>query len=65
MPSPIKNQLLDCFAEQIVKILKLKIDILGYRLTVLCPCGQVNKQYGQIILSPISHLTNAGGGGCH
>ncbi len=28
---------------------KLKIDVLGYRMTVLHPPGQVDKRYGQIV----------------
>jgi hypothetical protein len=63
MPSPIKNQLLDYFAEQILKILKLKIDALGYPLNIHCQCGQVNKHCGQIIWSPMSHLVGGGWGG--
>jgi hypothetical protein len=34
---------LGCFSEQLLKILKLKIDILKYRLTVLRLRGQVDK----------------------
>jgi hypothetical protein len=33
----------------ILKNLKLKIDTLGYWLTVLRPRCQVDKQYGQIV----------------
>jgi len=39
----------------ILKNLKLKIDTLGYWLTVLRPRCQVDKQYGQIVWSPFPY----------
>jgi hypothetical protein len=30
-------------------------NILEFRLTVLCPCGQVDKRYGQIVWSPFPY----------
>ncbi len=46
-----------CFSENAVswRIKAQNIDILGYRLTVLCPCGQVDRQYGQIVWSPFPY----------
>jgi len=45
MPCPTQNRLLGCSSEQLLKKSKLKIDVLGYRLTVLRPLGHLNKQY--------------------
>jgi hypothetical protein len=41
--SQAKPTPLDCFSEQLVKIIKIKIDALGYTLTVLCSSSQVDK----------------------
>ncbi len=32
------------------------LDVLGYRLTILRPCGQVDKQYGEVVWSPFPNL---------
>ncbi len=48
------NRPLGCFSEQLLENLKLKIDALGYRLTVLHPISQADKQYGHDCLITIS-----------
>jgi hypothetical protein len=63
------NRPLGCFSEQLLKVLKLKTDSVEYRLTVLCPCSQVDKRYSQIVRARFPHLTcwgcqkKKGGGG--
>ncbi len=61
-----KNQPHDCFSEQLLKNPKLKIGALGYRWSIFHPCGQVDKRYSKIFLSPFPYpLTFRGGGGCY
>jgi hypothetical protein len=38
-----QNGPLGCFSEQLLKVLKLKLEVLKYRLTVLWPRSQVDK----------------------
>ncbi len=61
--NPRQNGPLDCFSEQLLKILKLKIDILKYGLTVLSPRSQVDKWYGQSLITIPTPSQRWGGGG--
>ncbi len=61
MPNSRQNRALGCFSVQLLKILKLKLDAIGYRLNVLCPHSPVDKRYGQIVWPPFPHPTNTRG----
>jgi hypothetical protein len=62
-----QNQPLGCFSEQLPENRKLKNIrswVYMYRLTVLHPCGEVDKQFGQIAWSPFPYpIMYAWGGG--
>jgi hypothetical protein len=58
----MQTRRLSRFPEHIRKNLKLKPDALGYLSTVLRPHCQVDKKYGQIVLSPAPHLAMFGEG---
>ncbi len=62
-PKTRQNRLLGCFPEQLLKNQSSKIDILRYRLTVVCPHSQVDKRYGQIVSSAFPYTMSRGRGG--